>query len=166
MVPNNEWISTVKRAGYIILVASLIGVAVNLAFVTDVLRGEKAVSPEQRIESILQNSDVTQISLAEAKRSFDTNSALFVDSRSAQDFAQGHILGSVNLPWEDSGELKDSFESEIQRDREIITYCGGSCDSSTELAEALSEYGFINVKVLLDGWSLWVKAQYPVDALD
>jgi rhodanese-related sulfurtransferase len=166
MEPKKVWKSVVKEAVWIILVSSLIGFAVNLSFVTDVLRGEKFVSPEQKIDSILQNTDVTPVILPEAKRAFDSNSALFVDSRSAEDYAEGHIPGSVNLPWEDFEELKADLGAQIQKDREIITYCGGSCESSAELAEALREYGFTQVKVLLDGWPLWVKAQYPVDSVE
>ncbi|UCE17722.1 MAG: rhodanese-like domain-containing protein [Gemmatimonadota bacterium] len=166
MEPRKVWRSVVKEAVWIILVSSLIGFTVNLSFVIDVLRGERAVSPEQKIDSILNNSDVTPVTLPEAKRAFDSNSALFVDSRSAKDYAEGHILGSINLPWEDFEELKADLEALIQEDRTIITYCGGSCDSSAELAEALRAHGFTHVKVLLDGWPLWVKAQYPVDAFE
>ena len=166
MEPKYEWRSIVKGAGCIILGASLSGVAMNLSFVTDVLRGEKAVSPEQKIDLILQKTDVTPITLAEAKRAFDSNSALFIDSRSADDYAEGHIPGSLNLPWEDFEELKANLETQIQWDKEIITYCGGSCDSSSELAEALCEYELTNVRVFLDGWPLWVNAQYPVDSFE
>lgn len=47
----------------------------------------------------------------------------------------------------------------------IVTYCDGeSCDLSHELALFLKEMGFENVRVLVNGWSVWQQAGLPTDA--
>jgi 3-mercaptopyruvate sulfurtransferase SseA len=44
----------------------------------------------------------------------------------------------------------------------LITYCDGeSCDLSHELALFLKEMGFENVRVLVNGWSVWQQAGLP-----
>ena len=155
-----------KGAGTILVVSSLIGIAVNISFLADVLRGEKTFNPETRVEAILQSTDVTTIALEEAKSAFDAGSALFIDSRNAEDYTEGHIAGALNIPWENFHSFKNELEERILWDGEIITYCGGSCDSSAELAATLLELGYGQVKVFLNGWPMWVEAQYPVDSFE
>ena len=47
----------------------------------------------------------------------------------------------------------------------IITFCDGqSCRLSHELALFLREMGYENVRVLVNGWTLWQQAGLPVSA--
>jgi 3-mercaptopyruvate sulfurtransferase SseA len=47
----------------------------------------------------------------------------------------------------------------------IITYCDGeSCELSHELALFLKEMGFANVRVLVNGWTVWQQAGLPTEA--
>lgn len=155
----------IRGAGCIIVFASLIGAGVNLPFVMDVLQGEKTFNAEERIEAVLQNAHLVPITLADARRAFDENSAIFVDSRSEEEYAEGHIPGAVNLPWVELDTLNPDLLDRIPGGLEIITYCGESCESSAELAEALVGLGYTEVKVLLNGWPLWVEAGYPMESL-
>ena len=44
----------------------------------------------------------------------------------------------------------------------IITYCDGeSCDLSHELALFLKEMGYDNVRILVNGWTVWQHAGLP-----
>lgn len=164
MKQKSEWRPIFRGAGCIIAVASVIGIGVNLSFVLDVLQGEKTFNPEQRIETVLQNAHVEPITLAEAKRAFEKSSAIFVDSRSKEEYVEGHISGALNIPWEEFETLDFDLLDRLPEDMAIITYCGGGCESSAELAEALVEMGCTEVKVLLDGWPLWVEVNYPVES--
>jgi 3-mercaptopyruvate sulfurtransferase SseA len=46
----------------------------------------------------------------------------------------------------------------------LITYCDGeSCDLSHELALFLRELGFQDVRVLVNGWTVWREAGLPAE---
>jgi rhodanese-related sulfurtransferase len=52
---------------------------------------------------------------------------------------------------------------QLEGPRTLITYCDGeSCDLSHELALFLKEMGFENVRVLVNGWSVWQQAGLPL----
>jgi len=165
MEGRSHWGHILRGAGWIIVCASLIGIVVNLSFVVDVLKGEKTFNAEERVEEILRNSRVKRITLAEAKRFFDETTAIFVDSRSDEEYADGHIPGAVHMPWEEFDTFSGDLPAFIPRGTTIIAYCGGSCESSAELADALAELGYPEANVFLDGWPLWVEAGYPVETL-
>ena len=44
----------------------------------------------------------------------------------------------------------------------IITYCDGeNCELSHDLAMYLKDMGFTNVRVLVNGWTVWQNAGLP-----
>lgn len=66
-------------------------------------------------------ADVPRISLADAKAAFDSNAALFVDTRDSQSYAQRRIRGAISIPL-------NKFETQIEnlsldKNQWIITYC-------------------------------------------
>ncbi len=61
-----------------------------------------------------------RISLADAKKEFDAHSAVFIDTRSAEQYAQGHIPGAINLSYTDIAAGKDD---KIPKGKKIIAYC-------------------------------------------
>jgi 3-mercaptopyruvate sulfurtransferase SseA len=47
-----------------------------------------------------------------------------------------------------------------------MAYCDGvACSLSAELARAMEERGVPRVKVLVNGWSRWKEAGYPVEGI-
>jgi rhodanese-related sulfurtransferase len=163
MATHFRWWSIIKGAGGIIALASLLGILINVTFLIDVLKGEKTFNPEKRINDVIDRSGATSISLPQAKQAFDDNSALFVDSRSEEDYAAGHIPGAVNVPWEEFGANEAEYLIHIPSDVPIITYCGGSCESSAELAEALIGLDYREVHIFVNGWPSWVEASFPIE---
>jgi rhodanese-related sulfurtransferase len=76
--------------------------------------------------------------------------ALFVDTRDAEQFASGTIPGAVNIEWR---EVLDRID-EIPEDRMTILFCNtGSL--SAQAAFALRVAGRSNVVVLQTGFSGW-----------
>lgn len=63
--------------------------------------------------------NIERASLEDAKRGFDSGTALFLDIRDTGSFASGHIEGAINIPLE---ELEGRVD-ELPKDRWIITYC-------------------------------------------
>lgn len=103
------------------------------------------------------------ISLGESERLYQSKSAVFMDARPAEEFAKGHIEGAVSLPWESAEERAVEVTADLKNDAAIITYCDGeTCDLSKELAIFLENLGFTNVRVLVNGWTLWREAGLPV----
>jgi rhodanese-related sulfurtransferase len=53
--------------------------------------------------------------------------------------------------------------AELPNDTVIITYCDGeSCNLSKDLALFLENLGFTNVRILVNGWTVWHDAGFPV----
>lgn len=63
--------------------------------------------------------EIPRVSLDEAKAALDAGSAIFVDVRSAEAYAGGHIAGAINIPL---AELESRL-SELDKAQWIITYC-------------------------------------------
>ncbi|MFN8498421.1 MAG: rhodanese-like domain-containing protein [Anaerolineae bacterium] len=66
-----------------------------------------------------QLSHVPRINLDDAKQKLTDPNVLFVDARSAQEFAQGHIKGAVSVPVNEV----DKYLSRLPQDKELIVYC-------------------------------------------
>ena len=83
-----------------------------------------------------------------------------VDARTTDAFAEGHIQGSINLPYKTIDAISTAS---IPKDKVIVTYCAGVfCNASTKAAARLSALGF-RVKEMLDGIDGWKKEGYPLE---
>lgn len=108
--PRKSWSSPVV----LIAGAGLVLLAVALALA---LGGrEPTANP---VASDIPYPNVPRISLAEAKAEFDAGSALFLDVRTADEYASSHVRGARLLPL---NELAMRYQ-ELPRDVEIITLC-------------------------------------------
>lgn len=100
---------------------------------------------------------------AAAKRIFDAGEALFVDVRSPEMFAEGHIPGAVSLPLGELDARLEDFAAEVPAEQPVVTYCSGRlCQDSHSAAQRLMERGFQNVVVFIDGFPGWMESGYPV----
>jgi rhodanese-related sulfurtransferase len=156
--------SAVKQAIWhipaIIVVAGLIAVGIN-HFRADGLPLVGNWSVEARFADAAGESLV--VSLEEARRLFAVQGTLFLDARPAEQYAENHIQGALSLPWQEVDQSFDQMSGCLEQAAAIITYCDGeSCDLSHELALFLKEMGFKNVRVLVNGWTLWQQAGLPI----
>ena len=119
-------------------------------------------SPEAQLT--LESGKSLVISLDEARDSFFSEKAVFLDARSPELYKLGHITGARNLPWNAVDENFDAVMADIHQDALLIAYCDGeSCSESKDLALDLFYRGYENVRVLVNGWSLWKEYQLPMD---
>lgn len=117
-------------------------------------------------ESLLVAPSDTQfgISLTEAKKLFLKQGAVFIDARPDNDYEKGHIKGAHSLPWHDVDQKFTEVTKDLSPNIPIITYCDGeTCSLSHDLTMFLLDMGFNNVRVLINGWALWQKADLPVE---
>lgn len=114
-------------------------------------------SPEGRLAKQMA------VTLDEARRLCESRKALFVDARSPEEYREGHILCARNIPLKSVDELLDSAIAGVPFDENIVVYCDGEeCSLSEELAKELYFRGYENVRVLVNGWSRWVRAGLPI----
>ena len=143
------------------LIAAAVGLLVNQVR-SDRLPLVADWSPEARLTFDTGESMV--ISFEAARNSFFSQKAVFLDARSQESYQDGHIKGARNLPWEGMEKYFDAVMADIPKDALIITYCDGiSCTWSKDLTLELFYRGYDNVRVLVDGWSLWVEHQLPFE---
>lgn len=110
---------------------------------------------------------VNLVDLAGAKRAYDLRDAVFVDARSPDAYAAGHIPGARNLPVYEFETRGREALADLPGEARIITYCAGtSCQSSVTLARLLTEkLGYSRVSAFHDGWHAWSGANYPTVAV-
>ena len=87
-----------------------------------------------------------------------TEKVLWIDARSAAEFASAKIPGAILLNEDQWGDLLPDFLSAWQPSMRVVVYCSSKkCHSSNEVAKRLrSEVGIVNVFVLKGGWEEWL----------
>lgn len=81
---------------------------------------------------------------------------MLIDVRTPEEFASGHIEGSINIPVE---SLSDRL-NELPRDLPLVVYCRTGNRSATA-ARILVDAGYASV-FDLGGIQSWVAAGYPI----
>ena len=153
-------------------IAILMGISIAMAFAVNLIspRGISLIGQWNTSEVVIsakgdtvdQRLDIKEP--AEAKRIYDSGTAVFVDARSSETYIEGHIKGAVTLPAKDFDHLIDSFLKEHPLSSPLVTYCSGrECDDSHELARYLLNEGFTSVRVFIDGYPAWKKEGFPVE---
>jgi rhodanese-related sulfurtransferase len=149
------------QSGALLLLAAVLALAVN-SMRHDRLALVGSWSPQAQLSTDTGIS--LAISLDEAVALFFAGQAVFLDARSPELYAQGHIARALNLPWEDLDQAFATVMTGIDAEETLITYCDGAgCNSSKELAFALLARGYFNVRVLVNGWTLWQDNHFPVE---
>jgi rhodanese-related sulfurtransferase len=155
-------------------ISILVGISVALALVVNTLspRGIALVGQWDIAEAVINSGPGGDAagrpgeidSVALAKYMFDRDEALFVDARSQNDYDNGHIPGAVSFPVGRFEERIESFLNRYPAEQPIVTYCSGrTCEDSHNLAQFLSDVGFTNVRVFIDGFPGWEAEGYPIE---
>jgi rhodanese-related sulfurtransferase len=119
---------------------------------------KKPMTTQEMLAEAKEN--IQEISVAEAKKEFDSGKAIFLDVREPAEYEKGHVPKAKNLP---RGLLEFKIAKAVpDKSARIITYCksGGRSCFATDTACCL---GYTNVASMAGGWKAWVKAGYPVE---
>ncbi|GAA2993569.1 rhodanese-like domain-containing protein [Actinokineospora diospyrosa] len=85
---------------------------------------------------------------------------LLVDTRSAEAWAQGHVLGAVHLPTRD---IAARAAEVVPAGAEVVTYCWGpGCNGATKAALEFAKLGY-PVREMLGGFEYWAREGFPVE---
>lgn len=134
------------------------------AAVVDLWRSLQSVARDRvaEVERLVQAykgslDDIELLSKDElARRLKRKGNLLMVDVRPEEEYAAGHLPGSISLP---IGELKRRYR-ELPANKEIVAYCRGPlCALAPEAARFLKKKGY-KVKVLEDGLPDWKAAGF------
>ena len=87
-----------------------------------------------------------------AARIANDDAPLILDVRTPAEFAEGHLPGAINIPYDELASRLDELGPE--RNAEVIVYCRSGRRAG--LAESvLVETGFSNVRDLTGHWLGW-----------
>ena len=160
------WKHDLAWAGFILALASLMGVFQHRMLVRQAIKGELTghldkVREERRAA---QFQGIVTVNLAQAYELFQQGQTLFLDARSSDEYRELHIPSAVNLPPELLAKEGGAKLEGIPRERQILVYCSQTeCDAALKVAEKLEALGFTRVMVFLAGFRAWDEAGYPVD---
>ncbi len=123
----------------------------GLSLLTAPAEGESAADPQQ-------------ISFEEAAQRHAERSAVFVDARSAADYAAGHIPGALSGPDQEFDRWIEGFIAATEPDTVIVAYCeGAGCDLSRSVVEKLRDLGYTHARYVVDGWGRWKAKGWAVE---
>jgi rhodanese-related sulfurtransferase len=161
-IQRQMWGRVMGQSAAIMIVAAILGLAVNqvrpdrLALVAD-------WSPQAQLTT--DSGDSLMVPFEEAEMLFQAKAAVFLDARSGDFYQEGHIRGALHLPPEELDQRIAEVLTVLPRETTLIAYCDGeTCNLSKDLAFALMERGYVNVRVLVNGWTLWQERGLPVEA--
>jgi rhodanese-related sulfurtransferase len=148
------------REGLIILI-----VALFIAVISNLLRFNNiplfGFSSAALIKE--QQAKIPSITLSEAYDLYLKNKVIFIDARDPFSFEESHIAGAINIYPDEASFHAARLKIKVDQGFSFITYCDGQqCPLSKETAYALILRGIPTVKILVNGWSIWLKSGYPV----
>ncbi len=112
------------------------------------------------------NAVIETISMMGAMAAHEQGESIFVDVRESQEWAAGHIPGSVSVP---RGFLEFIADPEgpmhladLSSGRRLMVYCGTG-GRSTLAAKTFHDMGITNIANVAGGFQAWVAAGCEVE---
>ena len=136
--------------------SSLVGQAVILAALALLPAAGEAIYFRDKISWRSAIAPSEMITVERAREWGGT--AIWVDARPEDEFANDHVPGAISLNEDRWNELLPQFLAVWGPGKKIIVYCSSlSCNSSREVARRLrKEAQLSDVFVLEGGWEAWV----------
>jgi len=171
---HSDALIVIAGALAIVIGASALGLAVNhlsprrlplflVPAVGQALSSSAASPAVASPAAISLPKDLEGITIAEARAAYDKDLALFLDARPADQYAEARIPGAISLPADAFDDRFPDAADKIEASPFIIVYCeGGDCSDAIHVGERLFEYGFLGIRIMVDGYDPWAKAGNPV----
>lgn len=110
------------------------------------------------IQNIVAGGDKSQIDPHKAIEMINREEGVVVDVRPMNDYSDGHIINSINIP---ANSLKNQMKSlEKHKDKPVIVACRSGAQSSMACKQLRKE-GFEKVFNLRGGVLAWQNANLP-----
>lgn len=158
---NKPFIQALWQVPFLMVVAGLIALAVNHRREAPLPLVGDWSAPARFAD---KDGQSLAISLDQAKNLFEDKAAIFLDARAQSLFEDGHIRGALSLPWQEVTTAFTDIAPQLDDRVTLVTYCDGdSCELSHDLALFLKDMGFTDVRVLVNGWTVWQDAGLPTE---
>lgn len=136
----------------------MLGIATGLAANRISPRGLPWITPPKKTVSSGE-----YIPLEEAKKLWDSGSAMFLDAREPADYAACHIGNALNLPAQSFQQHFGELAPMLAPESPMVLYCDGTeCEQSHHLRDSLSQLGYTNTHLLYNGMTAWRNAGLPI----
>ena len=144
---------TARKILWLVLTAALLAAVINLVHPKRIPWVENWGS---RVEAQAVIEQMPLVQLSDMLNFLRTGSRLFVDSRSAEEYARAHLPGAVSLPFQTLEKYPAAVAQILASGKPPVFYCTGSeCDDSLLLALHLRKLGCKDVSVFIGGMNLW-----------
>lgn len=162
-----EWGKEITRAALLVFLWTLIAAAVNVVSPKQIAwvgtwpstYGEDSAAVPPSYEP----GDPPLLRLDEALAKYQGTDVAFIDAREPEDYAMGHIPSAISFPFDYYDDYADSVLTNLPKNREIVTYCGGAdCELSLFMARQLKAEGYEHVSIFFGGFGAWEAAGLPV----
>ncbi|MDD2830333.1 MAG: rhodanese-like domain-containing protein [Sulfuricurvum sp.] len=118
------------------------------------------VIPPQINEAKAQGINV--VNTKKAKALYDQN-AIFFDAREKRHYSKEHVKGAYPVYFDESKAQYIALQLPADKKQPLVFYCyGESCANSYEAALSVRKLGYQNVNWLLNGYTKWKMAGYPI----
>lgn len=104
-------------------------------------------------------SGVLELTPMEATRKINHEKAIMLDVRPEKEFAEGHVLNAINIPFEKLQEQQKELNK--HKDRPLILCCRTGTDS-VRAARLLKHQGIEQLYILKGGLQAWRNASLPL----
>ena len=138
----------------------LIGVAAALAMLTNSLRSE-GIDWGGRDPERFRHPDVEFIGIDPAAALHAASTTLFLDARSSDEFAAGHVFGAASLPADAIDAAFEELRDFLAADMDLVVYATDMM-SAVRVTKYLNERG-LRARVLEGGWDAWQDERLPVE---
>lgn len=146
----------------ILTASAMVVIAGFLALALNALRPQGIPLIRSREAIADPDSEQRIITLSRAWELFE-DGAVFVDSRTLEEYDEGHIKGARLLYYEHVEEDWETVIADVEFDYPIVSYCSGEgCNSSFIVADFLERVGYDQVYIFDGGWPQWSRAGYPL----
>ncbi len=150
-----------KRILFEILIISIISIITGLSYA---FFKKIEIFPEGT-EIYLFSKKYPEIKLlntGEVLKIYKNQNTLIIDARDRISYSEGHIKGSINIPYDEFELYPEFFLNLFGKDKQLVIYCeGGYCEQSFIVAEGLLKKGLKNISVYIDGYPDWEKKGLP-----
>jgi 3-mercaptopyruvate sulfurtransferase SseA len=151
----------VLRAGVLCVLGAVVGIAGNRFTPRPAPLGSPVLPSAERPGAICEDprASVARISVEAAKPLCIACTAVFVDARSAQEYAAGHVTGALHVA---PGEPVEPLLPSLRAAPTVIVYDRDrQCASANVVAADLLARGLRDVRVLTGSWPEWLAQGGP-----
>lgn len=120
------------------------------------------------IASLIEQAkiEIDECSLSIVERAIQNNSHVIVDVREPEEYENGHIHNSINVPrgvleFKTDDNYPGAITSLADKNTDIILYCR-SGGRSALAAQSMSKLGYKSVMSMAGGFMEWKEAKLPV----